>query len=170
MSERVRIALDAMGGDHAPHEIVKGAILAAFQYPVEVILVGQEEKVRRELEAAGSQPRNIEVVDAREVVEMEDTALAPLRRKRNSSVRVCANLIAEGKADAMVSAGHTGASMTSAYKVLGTIEGVSRPALAAILPSTKGHAVLLDVGANVDTKPAHLREFAVMGHFYAQMI
>ncbi|HKO02319.1 MAG TPA: phosphate acyltransferase PlsX, partial [Thermoanaerobaculia bacterium] len=163
-----RIALDAMGGDHAPDEIVNGALLAAAEYPsTEIILVGKEEVVRARLT---SPPANISVVDAREVVEMEDTALAPLRRKRNSSVRVCANLIAEGKADAMVSAGHTGASMTSAYKVLGMIEGVSRPALAAILPSTKGHSVLLDVGANVDTKPAHLREFAVMGHFYAQMI
>src|SRR2546428_4726742 len=170
MSERVRIALDAMGGDHAPHEIVKGAILAAFQYPVEVILVGQEERVRRELEAAGSQPRNIEVVDAREVVEMEDTALAPLRKKRNSSVRVCANLVAEGRADAFVSAGNTGASWTSARMVMGMIEGVSRPALAAILPNANDHTLLLDVGANVDAKPNRLREFAVMGHFYAQMV
>src|SRR3954452_16163213 len=171
MTTEVRIALDAMGGDHAPSEVVKGALLAAAEFAVEIILVGQEDVVRRELGAAASTtPRNIDVVDAREVVEMEDTALAPLRRKRNSSVRVCANLVAEGKAEAMVSAGHTGASMTSAYKVLGTIEGVSRPALATIVPSMKGHTVLLDVGANVDTKPAHLREFAVMGHFYAQMI
>ena len=97
MENRVRIALDAMGGDHAPHEIVQGAILAAREYSVEVILVGQEEVVRKEL--ADSVPNNIEIVDAREVVEMDDTALAPLRRKRNSSVRVCANLVAEGKAD-----------------------------------------------------------------------
>ena len=92
--------------------------------------------------------------------------------KRNSSIRVCANLVAEGKANAMVSAGHTGAAMTSAYKVLGMIEGVSRPALAAVLPSASaaGYTVLLDVGANVDAKPAHLREFAVMGHFYSQML
>ncbi len=169
-SDRVRIALDAMGGDHAPHEIVKGAVLAAIEYPVEVILVGQEEVVRKELAAADSIPRNIEVVDAREVVEMEDTALAPLRRKRNSSVRVCANLVAEGRADAFVSAGNTGASWTSARMVMGMIEGVSRPALATILPNIKDHTLLLDVGANVDAKPNHLREFAVMGHFYAQMI
>src|SRR5687767_11010027 len=101
---------------------------------------------------------------------MTDNSLAPLRRKRNSSVRVCANLVGEGKADAMVSAGHTGAAMTSAYKVIGTIEGVSRPALAAVLPSAKGHTILLDVGANIDAKPAYLREFAVMGHFYSQML
>ncbi len=164
-----RIAVDAMGGDHAPDEIVKGALLAAEEYPtVSILLVGREEVLREKLGGASS-PR-IEIVDAREVVDMTDTALAPLRRKRNSSIRVCANLVAEKKADAMVSAGHTGAAMTSAYKVLGTIEGVSRPALAAILPNSKGFTVLLDVGANVDSKPAYLREFAVMGHFYAQMI
>src|ERR1051326_4308629 len=158
----VRIALDAMGGDHAPQEIVKGALLAAAEYQVEV---------RRELSAASATtPRNIEVVDAREVVEMDDTAIAPLRRKRNSSIRVCANLVSEGRADAFVSAGNTGAMWTSARVVMGMIEGVSRPALAAILPNAKRHTLLLDVGANVDAKPNHLREFAVMGHFYAQMV
>ena len=164
----VRIALDAMGGDHAPHEVVKGAILAAKEYPVEVILVGQEERVRKEL--GDSTPENITVVDAREVVEMDDPALTPIRKKRNSSVRVCANLVKEGRADAMVSAGNTGAAMASAYMVLGTIDGVSRPALAAIVPNANDHTVLLDVGANVDSKPSYLREFAVMGHFYAQMV
>jgi phosphate acyltransferase len=166
----VRIALDAMGGDHAPQEIVKGAVLATSEYPVEVILVGREEVVRKELAAADGSPRKIEIVDAREVVEMDDTALAPLRRKRNSSVRVCANLVAEGRADAFVSAGNTGATWTSARAVMGMIDGVSRPALAAILPNVNDHTVLLDVGANVDAKPNHLREFAVMGHFYAQMV
>jgi len=163
-----RIALDAMGGDHAPQEIVKGALLAAAEYPIEIILVGQEEVLLREL---GSElPSSISIVNAREVVSMDDTALAPIRKKRDSSVRVCANLVRDGKADAFVSAGHTGAAMTSAYMVLGTIEGVSRPALATILPRIGGHTVLLDVGANVDTKPHNLREFAVMGHFYAQMM
>src|SRR5437667_8674537 len=166
----VRIALDAMGGDHAPEEIVQGAVLAAAEYPVEILLVGQEEIVRKNLAAADSLPRNIEVIDAREVVEMDDTALAPLRKKKNSSIRVCANLVAEGRAQAFVSAGNTGAAWTSARVVMGMIEGVSRPALAAIVPSTKGHTLLLDVGANVETKPNHLREFAVMGHFYAQML
>ena len=158
-----------MGGDHAPEEIVKGALLAVKEYPVEVVLVGQEEVVRKELAAADSL-RNIEVVDAREVVEMDDNALTPLRRKKDSSVRVCANLVAEGRADAFVSAGNTGATWTSARMVMGMIEGVSRPALAAILPNVNDHTLLLDVGANVDAKPNHLREFAVMGHFYAQMV
>ena len=158
-----------MGGDHAPGEIVKGALLALAEYSdVTILLVGREEVLREQL---GSETHSrLQVVDAREVVDMTDNALAPLRRKRDSSVRVCANLVGEGKAEAMVSAGHTGAAMMSAYRVLGTIEGVSRPALAAVLPSAKGHTVLLDVGANVDSKAAYLREFAVMGHFYAQMI
>ena len=170
MSTTCRIALDAMGGDHAPEEIIKGAVDAAVQ-PVHILLVGQEAVLRQHLaNLTGSIPANIEIIEAPEVVGMDDNALAPLRRKRHSSIRICANLVAEGKADVMVSAGHTGAAMTSAYKVLGTIEGVSRPALAAILPRAEGHTVVLDVGANVDSKPSYLREFAVMGHFYAQML
>lgn len=160
-----------MGGDHAPDAVLKGALLAIDEYPVDILLVGKEEVLRERLKAlAPSSAARFEIVDAREVVEMEDNALAPLRKKRNSSIRVCANLVAEKRADAMVSAGHTGATMTSAYKVLGMIEGVDRPALAAIVPNAKDHTVLLDVGANVDSKPGHLREFAVMGHFYAQML
>ena len=172
---RCRIAVDAMGGDHAPEAIIDGALQALDRDPsIEIILVGREEVLREKLGALSGNgvPSRVEIADAREVVDMTDNALAPLRRKRNSSIRVCANLVGEGKANAMVSAGHTGAAMTSAYKVLGTIEGVSRPALAAIVPSSgdKGYTVILDVGANVDSKPAYLREFAVMGHFYAQMI
>src|SRR5204862_4551263 len=106
-----------------------------------------EDIVRKELASAGPTPRNIEIYDAREVITMEDTALAPLRRKRNSSVRVCANLVAEGRANAFVSAGNTGATWTSARAVMGMIEGVSRPALAAILPNANDHTLLLDVGA-----------------------
>jgi len=160
-----------MGGDHAPREIVRGALLAAAEYPVDILLVGREEDIRREIADSGkSAPANLTIVDAREVVEMTDTALTPLRRKRDSSVRVCANLVAEGRADAFVSAGNTGAAWTSAKMVMGMIEGVSRPALAAVVPRIGGHTLLLDVGASVDSKPQHLREFAVMGHFYAQML
>lgn len=160
-----------MGGDHAPREIVRGALLAAVEYAVDILLVGREEDIRREIAASGKPaPENVTIVDAREVVEMTDTALTPLRRKRDSSVRVCANLVSEGRADAFVSAGNTGAAWTSAKMVMGMIEGVSRPALAAVVPRIGGHTILLDVGASVDSKPQHLREFAVMGHFYAQML
>lgn len=169
---RYRIAVDAMGGDHAPREIVHGAFLAASELPVDVILVGREEDVNRELNqlAGSSRPPNIEIVNAREVVEMQDPATSPVRRKLDSSVRVCADLVAKGRADAMVSAGHTGAAGVSAKLVIGMIEGVSRPALAAVMPRIGGKTILLDVGANVDSKPQYLREFAVMGHFYAQMV
>jgi glycerol-3-phosphate acyltransferase PlsX len=170
-ASRCRIALDAMGGDHAPLEIIKGALLAASEYEVDILLVGKEEVIREHLTALGAPaPRSIEVVDAREVVEMDETAVSPIRRKRNSSIRICANLVSEGRADAFVSAGNTGATWTSARLVMGMIEGVDRPALATVLPSVHGHTLLLDVGANVDAKPNHLREFAVMGHFYAQMV
>jgi len=170
-ASRCRIALDAMGGDHAPLEIIKGALLAASEYKVDILLVGKEEVIREHLTALGATvPRSIEIVDAREVVEMDETAVSPIRRKRNSSIRICANLVSEGRADAFVSAGNTGATWTSARLVMGMIEGVDRPALATVLPSVHGHTLLLDVGANVDAKPNHLREFAVMGHFYAQMI
>jgi phosphate acyltransferase len=166
---RCRIALDAMGGDNAPDEIVRGALLAAEELDrVAITLVGREEVLREKI--GGTLPPHIDIVDARDVVDMTDTALAPLRRKRNSSIRICSTLVAQGKADAMVSAGHTGAAMTSAYKDLGMIAGVDRPALAAVLPNVGGHTMLLDVGANVDSKAAHLRQFAVMGHYYAQML
>jgi phosphate acyltransferase len=164
------IALDAMGGDFAPREPVQGALMAAAEGRAKVLLVGRKEEIERELALAGSAPPNIDIVDAREVVEMGDTALSPLRKKRDSSIRVCANLVREGRASAFVSAGNTGAAWTSARMVLGMIEGVDRPALAAVVPRTGGHTLILDVGANVDSKPGHLRQFAVMGHFYAQMV
>jgi len=171
VSGPLTLAIDAMGGDHAPREIVRGVVAAAAECPHRLLLVGREEDIRRELASATkSQPPTIEIVDAREVVEMNDTALSPLRRKRNSSVRVCANLVREGKAGAFISAGNTGAAWTSAKMVMGMIEGVSRPALAAVVPRMNGSTLILDVGANVECKPQHLREFAVMGHFYAQIV
>jgi glycerol-3-phosphate acyltransferase PlsX len=169
VTPRYRIAVDAMGGDHAPREIVRGALLALEESSIDVLLVGQEEKIKPELGSSSGHPR-LHVIDAREVVAMDDAPISPLRTKRNSSIRICANLVHQGEADAFVSAGNTGAAWTSARLVLGMIEGVSRPALAAILPRAQGHTILLDVGANVDSKPQHLREFAVMGHFYAQML
>jgi glycerol-3-phosphate acyltransferase PlsX len=109
-------------------------------------------------------------VHAEEAVGMDDPAIAPVRQKRRSSVRVCAELVREGRAQAMVTAGNTGAAMIAAKMVVGTIPGVDRPALAAVVPNAEGRTVLLDVGANVESRPAHLRQFAVMGHFYAQEV
>lgn len=168
---RCRIAVDAMGGDHAPHEVLKGALLAVAECDVDVLLVGREEVIREGLAKLGAtDPAHVEIVDARDVIGMDESAIVAVRRKRDSSLRVCARLVADGRADAMVSAGSTGATWAAARLVIGMIEGVERPALAAILPRANGHTVLLDVGAQVDSKPKHLREFAIMGHFYAQTV
>ncbi len=164
------IAVDAMGGDNAPRAVVEGAFAAAVEDGAKVLLVGREEVVRAELARLGDHGGRIEVVHAEEVVEMDDPATAPLRRKRRSSIRIACELVHDGRAAAVVSAGNTGAVMTAAMKVMKTIPGVDRPALAAVLPNPTGRSVLLDVGANVSTKPFHLRQFAVMGHLYAQQV
>lgn len=164
------VAVDAMGGDHAPAAVVAGAVRAATEDGADLILVGDREAVERELAALGAPPELVEVVHAEEVVGMDESPIAPIRRKRRSSIRLCGELVREGRAEAMVTAGNTGAAMIVAKMVVGTVPGVDRPALAAVLPSATGRTVLLDVGANVDSKPEQLREFAVMGHFYAQEV
>jgi glycerol-3-phosphate acyltransferase PlsX len=167
------IAVDAMGGDHAPQSAVEGAVRAAADDGAAILLVGDRQRVEAELarhaEAASLADR-ITVVHADEVVGMDEPAITPIRKKRRSSIRICAELVKEGRAQAMVTAGNTGAAMIVAKMVIGTVPGVDRPALAAVFPSRKGYTVVLDVGANVDSKPEHLREFAVMGHFYAQEV
>ena len=162
------IAVDAMGGDSAPRSPVEGAVQAASQ-GAEVVLVGDRARIEGELEAMGAPSRGISVEHASQVVTMQDRALA-VRQKRDASIRVCARLVKEGRANAVVTAGNTGAAMVTAKTVLGSIPGVDRPALAAVFPSRSGRTVVLDVGANVSSKAAHLRQFAVMGHFYAQKI
>jgi glycerol-3-phosphate acyltransferase PlsX len=166
----MRIAVDAMGGDHAPEVTVEGAVAAARELGISTFLVGDSERIRPLLQKKSIPADSIEVVHAPDVVSMDDPATAPLRKKKNSSIRVAANLVREGKADGLVSAGHTGAAMVSAKMVIGTIEGVDRPALAAILPSRSGFSLLLDVGANIECKNEHFREFAVMGHLYFQLL
>lgn len=164
------IAVDAMGGDHAPQVNVDGAIAASREYGISSLLVGRTGEIRRLLEDSGYSGRDIEVVDAPEVVTMGDPATAAIRRKRDSSIRIAANCVRDGRAEGLVSAGHTGAAMVSAKMVIGTIEGVDRPALATILPNLTGHCLLLDVGANPDAKTQHFKEFAVMGSIYAQLV
>jgi len=166
-----RIAVDAMGTDAAPLPEVQGAIQAARERLAEVLLVGPEEVLKQELARHGSAGLKIEVVHASEAVTMEDAAAKAFRRKRDSSIRVASRLVREGKAHGLVSAGNTGAVMATAKIVLGTLEGVDRPALAAVFPTSKGTAaVLVDVGANVDCKPSHLEQFAVMGEIYYRVI
>jgi glycerol-3-phosphate acyltransferase PlsX len=164
------IAVDAMGGDHAPRAAVAGAYQAAVEDGTRVLLVGDERAVGKELGRLGDSGDLIEVVHAEQVVGMDEPPITPIRKKRRSSIRICAELVHAGRAQSMVSAGNTGAAMIAAKMVIGTIAGVDRPALAAVFPSRNGRTVVLDVGANIDSKPEHLRQFAVMGHFYAQEI
>ena len=167
------IAVDAMGGDHAPKAEVEGAIAAARDLGVKVVLVGQQELVRKEL-AQYSDHRQlpIEIVDARERITMEDHAARAVRVKRDSSMRVAARLVRDGTAQGFVSAGNTGAAMATAKMVQGVVPGVDRPALAMPLPTViKGSpVVVVDVGANVDCTPDMLAQFAVMGEIYSRTI
>jgi glycerol-3-phosphate acyltransferase PlsX len=162
------IALDAMGSDRAPKPEIEGAIQAARNYGVHVLLVGPERALHAEL-ARYSAARNlpIEIVHASEVITMDDKAVQAVRAKRDSSMRVGLRLVREGQAQGFVTAGNTGAAMATAKMVLGAIPGVDRPALAAVFPTALGTAAeLLDVGANVDCKPENLEQFAVMGEIY----
>ena len=166
-----RIAVDAMGTDLAPQAEVEGAVVAARAGLGRVLLVGPEPELKRRLAQLGAARLPIEIVHASEAVTMEDHAAKSFRRKRDSSMRVAARLVRDGLADGIVSAGNTGAVMTTAKIVLGSLEGVDRPALAAVVPNSRGAAtVLLDVGANVDSKPQHLEQFAVMGEIYYRVI
>jgi glycerol-3-phosphate acyltransferase PlsX len=166
----VRIAVDAMGGDHAPQVNVDGAVAAFRDFGIETLLVGRSAELSQLLRDVGFSGPQIEIVDAPEVVTMKDPGTAPIRGKRNSSIRVAANLVRDGRAEGLVSAGHTGAAMVAAKMVIGTIENVDRPALAAVLPNLTGFSLLLDVGANPDAKTQHFKEFAVMGSIYAQLV
>jgi glycerol-3-phosphate acyltransferase PlsX len=164
------IAVDAMGGDFAPRAAVTGAFQACVQDGTRVVLVGDQARVEEELRRLGDHGGRIEIVHAEEVVDMDDPPITPIRKKRRSSIRICAELVKAGRAQALVTAGNTGAAMIAAKMVIGSIEGVDRPALAAVFPNRTGRTVALDVGANLDSKPEHLRQFAVMGHFYAQEV
>ena len=167
----MHIAVDAMGGDDAPGPLVHGALESLREAGLRLFLVGDRQAIEDEIEAHGGAAERIEIIHADQVVDMSDPAIAPIRRKRRSSIRICAELVRDGRAQALVSAGNTGATMIAAKMVIGTIAGVDRPALAGLFPNrTGGRTVVLDVGANVGTKTAHLRQFAVMGHFYAQEI
>ena len=166
------IAVDAMGGDHAPKAEVEGAVRAATSLEVKVILVGQQDVVQRELEQhEGYRELPIEIVHASERVTMEESAGRAFKSKRDSSLRVASRLVRDGGAQGFVSAGNTGAVMATAKIVQGVVPGVDRPALAGIFPTMLGSpVVLVDVGANVDCSPRMLAQFAVMGEMYSRII
>jgi len=165
------IALDAMGGDSAPRAEVEGGIAAARELGVRVALVGQPEKLKAEMARHPHRGVSVEIVPASEVITMNDSPVQAARKKKDSSVHVAARMVKAGEADGLVSAGNTGAVMAISYFVLGTLPSVTRPALAAPFPTSRGGvSVMLDVGANVDSKAAHLEQFAVMGEVYYRAI
>lgn len=168
---RARIAVDAMGGDYAPDEIVAGAIRASAELDVEVLLVGDSQKIESYLEHH-HYSQNIEIVEANDVVTMHEEPLNGIRRKPNASINVAMNLVKENRADAVVSAGHSGAAMASALLRLGRIPGIDRPAIGAVLPTILAgkSVIVLDVGANVDSRPKYLEQFALMGTIYSKYV
>ncbi|HEX9022042.1 MAG TPA: phosphate acyltransferase PlsX [Nitrospirota bacterium] len=167
----MKIAVDAMGGDNAPSAVVAGAVQAAKEYGVGVILVGIEEIIQTELKKHPSaKTLPLEIRHATEVVDMLDSPVTVFRRKKDSSIRVANEIVKSGEAVAVISAGHSGAAMATSLFVLGPIEGIERPAIATFMPTIKGTCVILDVGANVDCKPYHLLQFAIMGEVYAKYV
>jgi phosphate acyltransferase len=170
-SSRARIAIDAMGGDFAPDEIVAGALRAHEELGVEVLLVGDPELVRASVEKHSSSA-SMEVVPSEGIVEMHEDPLSALRRKPKASINVSMDLVKQGRADAVVSAGHSGAAMASALLRLGRIKGVDRPAIGAVLPTIlpSKQVLVLDVGANVDCRPKYLDQFATMGSIYSRFV
>ena len=166
----MKIALDAMGGDSAPAEPVKGALLATKELGVEIALVGPEESIRAEL---SKHPKNdaISVVDAGEAITMnEDRVVQAVRQRRDASINVASALVRDGEAQAVVSAGNSGAVMASAFLILGRISGVERPGLGMLLPYNAGRVFVIDIGANVDSRPNHLLQFAQMGSAFVKNI
>jgi glycerol-3-phosphate acyltransferase PlsX len=164
------IAVDAMGGDHAPRVNVEGAVAAAVDFGLDTLLVGKRREIESELHKTAYSGSRVGVVEADEVVLFDEPAITPIRKKRRASIRIAAECVRDGRAKGMFTAGHTGAAMVVAKMIMGVVEGIDRPALAAVLPGLDRKRVLLDVGANVNCRPEHYREFALMGHFFAQEV
>jgi phosphate acyltransferase len=164
------VAVDVMGGDAAPRVAIDGAVAAARHFELGVALVGPQAALEREIARHPDlDPARVRLVDAPEMIGMEEPPAASLRRKPKASIKVAADLVARGEAAALVSAGHTGATVMAAYGAFGMVSGVDRPALAATIPTRQRPAILLDVGASVECRPQHLLQFAVMGTVYARV-
>ena len=168
----MRIALDAMGGDYAPANTVAGAVMALREYPkiTRLFLTGDEQAVRAELAKHGCNDPRIEIVHTTQVVEMSDAAVEAVRRKKDSSVSRAVDLVKKGEADAIVSAGHTGAAVAATTIKLRTLDGIERPGIASYLPTEKNVCVLIDAGANIDAKPLHLLQYAIMGSVLSSQV
>ena len=167
----INVAVDAMGGDNAPGEIVKGAVQAVNKRSdIHVLLVGQEEAVKKELASHTYPKEQITLVQASEVIETEEPPVNAIRKKKDSSIVVGMNLVRNGEADAFVSAGSSGAILVGGQVLVGRIKGVERPPFGALIPTEKGVSLLLDCGANVDSRPSHLVQFARMGSIYMEHV
>jgi glycerol-3-phosphate acyltransferase PlsX len=168
----MKIALDAMGGDFGPPNLVTGAVMALREYPHinKLFLVGDTEQIESELKKHGCNDRRIEIVHATQVVDMSDRAWSAVRRKKDSSVSRAVDVVKRGDADAIVSAGHTGAAVAASMIKLRTLEGVDRPGIAAVLPTQFNVFVLIDAGANIDARPEHLLQYAIMGSVYSRHV
>jgi len=166
----MRVAVDAMGGDHAPAVEVEGAVAAAREFGIPIVLVGDTARITNELSRHAIAGLDLTLKNATEVVGMHDSASDAVRRKKDSSIRVAFDLVKSGDADAVVSAGNSGATMAAGMFVLKRLNGIERPAIAQVFPNLQGHTVVLDVGGNVDCKPVHLVQFAIMGEVYARHI
>ncbi len=166
----MKIAVDAMGGDNAPASVVEGSVAASSTLGIPIILVGDRVKIESELKKYPVDSRNISIRHTTEEVSMDESPIKAIRSKRDSSLRVCFELVRAGEASALVTAGNSGAAMAAGILLLKKIKGVERPAIAVAVPTKKAPAVLLDVGGNVDCKPMHLVQFAIMGDVYARYV
>lgn len=171
MSELVRVAVDAMGGDNAPEAVVQGVVDALnASKEIEVLLVGDQKTVEKCLAGAQYDKERLQVIHASEVITNNEAPTVAIKKKKDSSIVVSQRLVREGKADAFVSAGSTGAVLVGSQVLIGRIRGIERPALAPLIPTTKGFSLLIDCGANVDAKPSNLVQFAKMGSIYMENI
>jgi len=166
----MKIAIDAMGGDYAPGEIVKGTVLALEERDLEIIFLGKAEKINEELKEYKFKKNNFTIINCKESITTGEFPISALRKKKESSIMAGMDLLKNGKADAFISAGNSGAVMAAALLKLGCISKIRRPAIATVLPTAKGKVIILDVGANVDCKPEHLLQFALIGSRYAKYV
>ncbi len=166
----MKIVVDAMGGDYAPGAIVAGVVDAIKELNVDIVLVGLKDKIEEELKKFDYPSDKIDIIHASEIVEMHESAITPIRKKKDSSIAVGINALKEKKGDAFVSAGNTGAVVAASTFILGMLEGVERPAIGLVLPTLKRFAFLIDVGANSDSKPEHLFQSALMARVYAKEV
>ena len=168
---RIKVALDAMGGDDAPETVVAGAVRAARELPaVEIVLIGRQDAVEEQLARYPQRPSNLSIVHAPEAIGMDEPPVASVRKKKKSSINIGVELLRERQIDAFVSAGNTGAMVCASTLFLGLLPGIERPGIAIIIPGLRGETLMIDVGANMDAKPAHLLQYGLMGEAYVRSV